>query len=158
MVKVGDKLPEGSFKVLKDGALKDVTVSDVFDGKKVVVLGIPGALTPTCSKNHLPSYVEKSTEIRNKGVDDIVCLAVNDAFVMDFWSKEQGAEGKVTLLADGDASWHVAADLSQNTGGFGGVRAKRYSMIVENGVVKSLNIEPAKEDECSYAPSIIKQL
>ncbi|KNC86904.1 hypothetical protein SARC_00949 [Sphaeroforma arctica JP610] len=158
MVKVGDKIPAGTFKIIRDGAPTDVPTSEVFDGKKVVVLGVPGAFTPTCSNSHLPGYIEKDAEIKNKGVDSIICLSVNDCFVMDAWSKDVGATGKVDLYADGGATWHKAADLAQDLGDFGGPRAQRYSMVVENGEIKSLNVEPAAADQCSFAPNILKQL
>jgi peroxiredoxin len=144
-ISVGDSLPDATFKVLGDDGVKDVTTADVFGGKKVVLFGLPGAFTGTCSKIHLPGYVEKADEIRAKGVDDIVCLAVNDPFVMQAWAEAQGAVGKVSMLSDWDASFTRALGLDVDISVTGlGVRTKRFSAIVEDGVVKKLDVEPGR--------------
>lgn len=141
-IKVGDKLPEGSFNRMTETGPAPITTSELFDGKKVVLIGVPGAFTPSCHKNHLPGYIQQADAIKAKGVDTIACVAVNDVFVMDAWGKATGADGKVLLLADGSADYTKALGLELDASKFGlGLRAKRFSLIAENGVVKELNVE-----------------
>lgn len=143
MIKVGDRIPSGAFKELSDAGFNDVSTDSVFKGRKVVMFGIPGAFTPTCSQQHLPGYVARAADLKSKGIDEIVCMAVNDAFVMKAWGDSQGAEGKVRMLADGNASLSKAMGLDLDASGFGmGVRCHRFSMLVEDGVVKTLHVEP----------------
>ena len=158
-IKVGDKLPEATFKVMKEGKPADLTVAELTAGKKVALFAVPGAFTPTCSARHLPGYKEKAAEFRAKGVDAIACVAVNDVFVMNAWGKDQKVDGKVEMLADGSGKFADALGLTVDLNERGlGVRSKRYSMLVDDGVVKSLNIEPGPGTEVSGAEAMLKQL
>ncbi|MDP5187082.1 MAG: peroxiredoxin [Alishewanella sp.] len=157
MIKVGDKLPEVTFARLTAEGMQSPTTSDVFAGKKVVLFAVPGAFTPTCSAAHLPGYIALADQIKAKGVDTIVCIAVNDAFVMKAWADSQNAE-EITFLADGGASFHKAIGLTMETGDFGGVRSERYAMIVDDGVVSLLNVEPPKSFEVSKAETVLAAL
>lgn len=144
-IQVGDKIPEVTLKWLTATGMAEVNTAELFKGRKVVLFSVPGAYTPTCSKEHLPGFIARADEIKGKGVDDIVCLAVNDPFVMQAWGNEQGAEGKVTMLPDGNGAFTTALGLTQDISVAGlGVRGKRFSMLVEDGVVKSLGIEDGK--------------
>ena len=159
-IKVGDKLPNATFRVITADGPKPLTTDDVFKGKKVVLFAVPGAFTPTCTKNHLPGYITNAAAIKAKGVDTIAVTGVNDQFVMDAWKKASGGEGKVEFLADGNGDFAKAIDLTLDASGNGlGLRSKRYSMVVEDGVVKSLNLEeaPGKAD-VSGADNLMKQL
>lgn len=141
-INVGDKLPSVMLRQVTAEGPKEVTSDDFFRGKRVVLFAVPGAFTPACSQRHLPGYVEKAAEIRGKGVDEIACVAVNDAAVMAAWGRDQKAEGKVTMLADGSGDFARALGLEIDLSRAGlGVRSKRYAMLVENGVVKSLKVE-----------------
>lgn len=141
---VGDRLPEGTFTQITENGPAPVTTNDIFSGKKVILFGVPGAFTPACHKTHLPGYVAQFDAIKAKGVDTIACIAVNDAFVMDAWAKATGAAGKVQMLADGNADYTKKLGLDLDLSGFGlGTRSKRFSAIVDNGVVKELNVEEA---------------
>jgi peroxiredoxin len=161
MIKVGDRLPAATFRVLTAEGPKPLTTDDVFKGKKVVLFAVPGAFTPTCTKNHLPGFVANAAAIKAKGVQTIAVTGVNDQFVMDAWKKAtSGAEGKVEFLADGNADFAKAIGLTLDASGNGlGIRSKRYSMLVEDGVVKSLNVEEAPgKAEVSGAEAMLKQL
>jgi peroxiredoxin len=143
-IAVGDRLPDATFKVRTAEGLKDVTTGELTAGKKVVLFAVPGAFTPTCHAKHLPSYVEHYDALKAKGVDTIACVAVNDAFVLDAWAKQGEADGKVTMLADGNATFTRAIGMDFDGSGFGlGTRSKRYAMLVDDGVVKVLNVEEA---------------
>ena len=159
-VKVGDTLPADlKLKEMGDGGPKDVTVGDVFKGRKVVLFAVPGAFTPTCSMKHLPGFVEKAPAIRQKGVDDIVCVSVNDAFVMGAWGEQQQAKGKVRMLADGNGELARALGLTVDASGFGmGTRSKRYAMIVDDGKVTELLVEPGGGLNVSSAESVLGKL
>lgn len=158
-IKIGDPIPSVTLKRLDDSGLVDVTTDDVFKGRKVVLFSVPGAFTPTCSKEHLPGFVARAADIRGKGVDDIVCLAVNDPFVMKAWSSAQGADGKVSMLPDWNGELTKAMGLHQDISGAGlGVRGKRFAMMVENGVVKSLDIEEGKGVSVSGADACLTHL
>ncbi len=157
MIKVGDKLPEITFSQLTAEGMKNPTTSDIFAGKKVVLFAVPGAFTPTCSAAHLPGYIALADQIKAKGVDTIVCTAVNDAFVMKAWADSQNAE-EITFLADGGASFHKAIELTMETADFGGLRSQRYAMVVEDGVVTLLNVEAPKSFEVSNAETILAAL
>jgi len=141
-INVGEKIPSVTLKQLTPEGVKEVTTDEVFGGKKVVLFAVPGAFTPACSQRHLPGFVERAADIKAKGVDEIACVAVNDAFVMGAWGREQKTEGKVRMLADGsgDLVRALGLELDLSKGGLG-IRSQRYSMLVDNGVVKSLNIE-----------------
>ncbi|MBL8702777.1 MAG: peroxiredoxin [Alphaproteobacteria bacterium] len=159
MIKVGDKIPAAKLKTKTPDGMKDVTTDELFGGKKVVVFGLPGAFTPTCSAKHLPGYVESAAAIKAKGVDTIACLSVNDAFVMDAWGKDQKVGDKVLMLADGNADFAKALGLELDLVANGmGVRCKRFSMLVDNGVVKSVNIEKPGAFEVSDAGTMLKQV
>lgn len=161
MIKVGDKLPEATFRVMTADGPKPRTVSEVFKGKRVVLIGMPGAFTPTCSMNHLPGYLKQAAEIRAKGIDTIAVTTVNDAFVMSAWSKSNGADDKVVFLSDGNCEFVKAIGLNFDGSerGIGPIRSKRYSMLVDDGVVKVLNIEPeAGKADVSTAENLIKAL
>jgi peroxiredoxin len=158
-IKVGDKLPEATFKVMKDGKPVDLTVSDLTKGKKVALFAVPGAFTPTCSARHLPGYKEKAAEFRAKGVDAIACVAVNDVFVMNAWGKDQQVGDDVIMLSDGNGAFAKAVGLEMDGSGFGmGSRSQRYSMIVQDGVVKQLNVEAPGKFEVSSADFMLGQL
>ncbi len=158
-IKVGDRLPEAKFRVMTAEGPAWKTTDEVFKGKKVVLFAVPGAFTPTCHKNHLPGFVQNAQAIKAKGIDTIAVTAVNDGFVMDAWKKASGAEGKVEFLADGNADFAKAIDMTLDGSGNGlGIRSKRYSMLVEDGVVKSLNLEGPGKFEVSDAGTMLKQL
>lgn len=159
MIKVGDKMPAGTFtQVTKDGPQK-VNAEDFFKGRKVVLFSVPGAFTPTCDARHLPGFVEKAGEIKAKGIDVIACMAVNDAFVMQAWGKSQNTDGKVEMLADGNAEYTKALGLEMDATGFGmGVRGQRFSLVVDDGVVKQLNVEEKGELKVSSAEHVLTQL
>ena len=141
-INVGDRIPSVTLKQLTSEGVKELTTDEIFRGKRVVLIAVPGAFTPACSQRHLPGYVDKAADIKAKGIDEIACVAVNDAFVMGAWGRDQKAEGKVRMLADGsgDFTRALGLELDLSKGGLG-VRSKRYSMVVDDGVVKSLNVE-----------------
>ena len=150
-ISVGDRLPEATFKILTSEGPSDITVSEVFSGKKVALFGVPGAYTPTCHGKHVPGFIVKYDSFRSNGVNEIVCVAVNDAFVLDQWAKDTGAVGKIMFLADGLAEFTKAIGLDFDASAAGlGVRSKRFAMIVEDGVVKTLNIEDVPS-QCEIA-------
>ena len=158
-IKVGDKIPSATLKQLTPEGPKEVTTDELFGGKKVALFAVPGAFTPTCSQRHFPGYVDKAADIRAKGVDEIACVAVNDVFVMDAWGKAQKAEGKVRMLADGSGDFARALGLELDLTKAGlGKRSQRYSMLVDNGVVKTLNVEQAGQFDVSSAETMLKAL
>ena len=158
-IEIGQKIPEATFKVVTDEGGKDVSTAEFFGGKKVVMFGVPGAFTPTCSNNHLPGYVENRDAILAKGVDAIAVLSVNDQFVMQAWARFSGGEGKLAFLADGNGSFVKALGLHADMSAAGfGVRSKRFSMIVDDGVVKQLNVEAGRGVTDSAASVILEQL
>jgi len=158
-IKVGDRVPSGSFTVMTADGPKPLTTDELFKGKKVVLFAVPGAFTPTCHRNHLPGFVKNLAAIKAKGVDTIAVTGVNDVFVMDAWKKASGGDG-IEFLADGSGNWAKALGLSLDLGERGlGLRSQRYSMVVEDGVVKSLNIEEAPgKAEASGADKILTLL
>lgn len=158
-INVGDKIPSVKLKTMTAEGPKDITTDEIFKGKKVVLFALPGAFTPTCSAKHLPGFVQKADEIRKKGVDTIACVSVNDAFVMGAWGKDQKVGDKVMMLADGAADFAKAVGLDNDMSGYGmGVRSKRYAMIVDNGVVKSVNVEKPGTFEVSSAEAVLQAL
>jgi glutaredoxin/glutathione-dependent peroxiredoxin len=165
-IKVGDKLPAGTlqefFEVEKDGCAigpNPVKVDDLTKGRKVVIFGLPGAFTPTCSAKHVPSYLANYDKLKAKGVDTIACMSVNDAFVMGAWGRDQKTGDKVRMLADGSADYTKALGLELDLSARGlGLRCQRFSMLVDNGVVKTLNIEGPGKFEVSDAETMLKQL
>jgi glutaredoxin/glutathione-dependent peroxiredoxin len=159
-IKVGDRLPTATFTVMTADGPKPKTTDEMFKGKKIVLFAVPGAFTPTCHKNHLPGFLQNAGAIKSKGIDAIAVTGVNDVFVMDAWKKSTGAEGKIEFLADGSGEFAKALGLTADLVARGlGVRSQRYSMLVEDGVVKTLNIEdsPGKA-EVSSAETLLKQL
>jgi peroxiredoxin len=159
MIQVGEHLPQVTFRVNGPEGPMARTTDDVFKGRKVVLIGVPGAFTPSCHRNHLPGFVQHREEILARGVDAIAVTSVNDVFVLDAWSKASAAEG-IEFLADGNADFVKATGLDMDGTGFGlGTRSKRYSMLVEDGVVRLLNVEesPSKA-EVSGAEAILKVL
>lgn len=147
---VGDKIPSVNLAVMTDDGPDGVTTDDFFGGKKVAIFGVPGAFTPTCSAQHLPGFVQHADAIKAKGVDAIACISVNDAFVMGAWGKDQGVGDKVTMLADGSGAFAAATGLELDLVDRGlGVRNQRFSMIVDNGVVQSINIDEGTFEKTS---------
>jgi glutaredoxin/glutathione-dependent peroxiredoxin len=159
-INVGDRIPSVTLKQLTSEGVKEFTTDEIFRGKRVVLIAVPGAFTPACSQRHLPGYVDKAADIKAKGIDEIACVAVNDAFVMGAWGRDQKAEGKVRMLADGsgDFTRALGLELDLSKGGLG-MRSKRYSILVDDGVVKSLNVEqqPGQVD-LSGAEAMLKAL
>lgn len=156
-IQVGDQLPAAQFNVLKDG-VQVLTTEEIFGRGKVLLFAVPGAFTPTCSARHLPGYVEQASKFAELGIR-LVCIAVNDAFVMDAWGKSQNTPDDVLMLADGNAEFTRALGLELDASGFGmGIRSKRYAMYVEDGVVKHLWIEAPGEFKVSAAEYVLTQL
>jgi peroxiredoxin len=158
-IKIGDKIPSVKLKHMTKDGVKDITTDELFKGKKVALFALPGAFTPTCSAKHLPGFVQNAEQLKGKGVQAIACLSVNDAFVMDAWGKNQNVGEKVLMLADGNADFTKAVGLEMDGTGYGmGLRSKRYSMLVDDGVVKQLNLEKPGAFEVSNAETLLKQL
>jgi peroxiredoxin len=158
-IKVGDRIPTASLKHMTADGMQTISTDQLFKGKKVVLFALPGAFTPTCSAKHLPGFVQNAEAIKAKGVDTIACLSVNDAFVMNAWGKDQKVGDKVLMLADGNADFSKAVGLTMDGTGYGmGTRAQRYAMVVQDGVVKALNVEAPGAFEVSSAEAIIKAL
>ena len=158
-IKVGDRIPSASFTVMTAEGPKPKTTDDIFKGKKVVLFAVPGAFTPTCHKNHMPGFVKNADAIKAKGIDTIAVTGVNDVFVMDAWKKASNAD-KIEFLADGSAAFAKAIGLSIDLGERGlGTRSQRYSMLIDDGVVKKLNVEDAPgKAEASGADNLLTQL
>ena len=159
-IKVGDKVPPATLRYLSPEGPKEITTDELFRGKKVALFAVPGAFTPACSQRHLPGYVEKAADLKAKGIDTIACVAVNDAFVMDAWGKNQNCGDKVMMLADGSGEFAKALGMELDMKSRGlGVRSQRYSMLVDNGTVKSLNVESQPgQVEASGADAMLKSL
>ena len=166
MIKVGDKLPEGTLSEFIEVEGNGCTigpntfkVEDLTKGKTVAIFGLPGAFTPTCSAKHVPSYLANADALKAGGVDEIWCVSVNDAFVMGAWGRDQKAGGKVRMIADGAGEFtkKLGLEVDLSAGGMG-LRSRRYSMLVDNGVVKSLNVEAPGKFEVSDADTMLKQL
>ncbi len=154
----GDKLPEATMHMIKEGRPTPVTTDELFGGKKVVLFAVPGAYTPTCSQAHLPGYVVQADAIKDKGIDSIVCLSVNDAFVMDSWGTDKNAEA-LMMIGDGNGDFTKAVGLEMDGSGFGlGTRSQRYAMIVEDGTVTKLAVEEPGQFEVSKAEAILEAL
>jgi glutaredoxin/glutathione-dependent peroxiredoxin len=158
-IKVGDALPEGTFTRMTASGPAPISSRELFEGKKVIVFGVPGAFTPTCSKQHLPGYLANYDALKAKGVDTIACLAVNDVFVMDAWARASDVGDRVLMLADGNAAYTCALGLEFDLSGFGmGTRSKRFSLVAENGIVTQLNVEAGPGVSVSGADAIGCQL
>ena len=158
-IKVGDKMPSGTLTLVTSEGPHKISADDYFTGRKVVLFSVPGAFTPTCDAKHLPGFVEKGADLKGKGVDKIACLAVNDVFVMKAWGKAQAVDGKVDMLADGNAEYTKALGLELDATGFGmGIRGQRFALVVDNGVVKHVNVEEKGEFRVSSADYVLTQI
>jgi glutaredoxin/glutathione-dependent peroxiredoxin len=158
-IQVGDRMPEGKFKLMSDGGPKDLTTQELFGGKRVVLFSVPGAFTPTCSAKHLPGYVGQAAPLRAKGIDTIACMAVNDVFVMGAWGKASNAGDKVLMLADGNGDYARALGLELDARGHGmGLRGQRFAIVVDNGVVTQLNVEAPGQFKVSAAEYVLAAL
>lgn len=158
-IKPGDSLPSAEFNIITADGAQKLSVENVFTGRKVVLFAVPGAFTPTCSMNHFPGFLAAYDAIKAKGVDAVACTAVNDAHVMNAWSKASGNDGRILMLADGSGAFAKAIGLDVDLTANGmGVRSRRYSMIVDNGVVKTLNVETKSGVNVSGAETILEQL
>ena len=157
-ISVGDRLPDVPLAIATADGPQPTTSGDFFRGKKVALFAVPGAFTPTCSARHLPSFVEKASELKGKGVDEIACISVNDPFVMGAWNKSDGSED-ITMLADGNGAFAEGVGLTMDGSAFGmGQRSQRYSMLVNDGVVEQLNVEAPGEYRASSAEHLLEQL
>jgi len=158
-IQVGDKIPTVTLQQKIDDSVSDINTDEIFSGKKVVLFALPGAFTPTCSAAHLPGYVVKADELKARGIDSIVCLSVNDAFVTSAWGEQQNVEDRIMMIADGSARFTraVGLDLDRSDGGMG-IRSQRYAMIVNDGVVELLNVEAPMRFEVSGADTILNSL
>lgn len=157
MIEVGQRIPSSTLSQLTADGMVNHNTDELFAGKKVVLFAVPGAFTPTCSEAHLPGYVVFADKFKAAGVDAIICLAVNDAFVMKSWGEAQNAS-ELMMLGDGDASFTKALGLDMDTAGFGGVRSQRYSMLIDDGVVSALNVEEGGAFEVSKAEAMLSAL
>ena len=158
-IQVGDKIPAVDFQHMADGGIETINSEDLFGGKKVALFALPGAYTPTCSASHLPGYVVASDELFAKGIDLIVCLSVNDAFVMDAWGKQHNADDRVMMIADGSAHFTRAVGLELDLDAAGmGIRSQRYAMVINDNVVEVLNVEAPKQFEVSDAQTILASI
>ena len=158
-IKLGDKMPAGTFKHMTKDGPQNITTDQLFAGKKVVVFSVPGAFTPTCDAKHLPGFVQHAAAFKAKGVDTIACMAVNDVFVMNAWGKSSNVGDNVLMLADGNAEYAKALGLELNASGFGmGIRGQRFAIVVADGVVKSLFVEGPGEFKVSSAEHVLSQL
>ncbi|MEM9667441.1 MAG: peroxiredoxin [Pseudomonadota bacterium] len=158
-IQIGDKLPDVTFMEATENGPEPRRTEDIFAGKTVALFAVPGAFTPTCSVKHLPSFLDHASSLKDKGVDEIICTAVNDAFVLGHWAASQNASGTIRMLADGNGAFAKAIGLELDASGFGmGSRSQRYSMLVEDGVVKQLNVEDGAAFEVSSGDYLLGQL
>jgi glutaredoxin/glutathione-dependent peroxiredoxin len=158
-IKVGDKIPSATLYRMGEKGPEAVTTDELFSKKKVVLFGLPGAFTPTCSAKHVPGFLQNAEKFKSKGIDTIACVSVNDAFVMGAWAKDQGTAGKVQMLGDGSAELTKKMGIELDLTGRGlGVRSRRFSMLVDNGVVKKLNLEEGGALETSGAETLLGQI
>jgi peroxiredoxin len=158
-VELGDRMPAGSFGVMREDGPGSISTGELFDGKKVVLFGVPGAFTPTCSLKHLPEFGEEAAAIKAKGVDTVACMAVNDVYVMAAWGRQVVPDGSVLMLADGNAEYTKALGLDVDSSRFGmGTRSRRFSMLVDDGTITALNVEEPGQFGISSAETILEQL
>jgi glutaredoxin/glutathione-dependent peroxiredoxin len=158
-IQAGEKMPSGAFGVMTESGPGGISTDDLFSGKKVVLVSVPGAFTPTCSMNHLPGFVDQADALRAKGVDMIACMAVNDVFVMDAWGKDRGVGDNVVMLADGNGDYAKALGLEFDGSGFGmGTRGQRFAIIVDDGVATYVGVEEPGQLEVSKAEAILANL
>lgn len=152
----GDKMPAGTFSRMSEAGPDALSTDDLFSGKKVVLVSVPGAFTPTCSMNHLPGFVDQAAALKAKGVDTVACMAVNDVFVMDAWGKDRGVGDDVMMLADGNGEYSAALGLEMDATGFGmGMRGQRFAIVVDDGVATHVAVEQPGKFEVSKAESIL---
>jgi len=158
-IKIGDRIPSVTVQQMQEKGVTNITTDELFGGKKVAVFALPGAFTPTCSASHLPGYVVKSDELFAKGIDSIICLSVNDAHVMNAWGKEHNAEDRVQMIADGSAKFTkaIGMEIDLNKAGMG-IRSRRYAMVVNDGIVETLNLEEPGKFEVSDADTMLASL
>lgn len=158
-IEIGDRIPQATFKRFSTDGMQDISTSEIFDGKRVVLFAVPGAFTPTCNDTHLPGFLIKGDEIRAKGIDTIACVAVNDAFVMSAWGKASNVGDHILMLADGNGDFARAMDLELDASGFGlGTRSRRYAAIVDDGVLRYLGVETGPEVGVSSADAVLEAL
>jgi peroxiredoxin len=158
-IQMGEKMPFGSFRIMRNAKSDSISTDALFGGKKVVLFSVPGAFTPTCSINHLPGFIDLANDILGKGVDIIACMAVNDVFVMDAWGKDRGVEDKVSMLSDGNGEYTKALGLEMDVSGSGmGIRGQRFAIIVDDGIATHVAVEEAGKFELSSAESILVNL
>ena len=158
-ISAGDRMPEGTLVCMNRDGPKEFDVTELFEGKKIVLFSVPGAFTPTCSKKHLPGYIGNFKAIKQKGIDAVACLAVNDIHVMHAWGKSVGADDSVLMLADGNCTYTTALGMELDLFGANmGRRGKRFSALIDDGIVTLLNIEPPREFGISSAEALLKQL
>ena len=158
-IKAGERMPAGKFKIMGESGPQDLTTAQLFDGKRVVLVSVPGAFTPTCSIKHLPGLVTQASAMRAKGIDTIACMSVNDVFVMDAWGKSAGVGDQVSMLADGNGEYSRALGLELDATGFGmGKRGQRFAIVVDNGVATQVNVEAPGEFKVSAAEYLLGQL
>ena len=158
-IKAGDKMPSGVFGVMTESGPGALSTDELFAGKKVILVSVPGAFTPTCSASHLPGYVNNAADLKAKGVDTIACMSVNDVFVMDAWGKDQNVADNVVMLADGNGEYAKALDLEMDGSAFGmGTRSQRFAIVVEDGTAAHVAVEAAGQFEVSKAESILAEL
>ena len=158
-IQMGEKMPFGLFRIMRNAKSDSISTDELFGGKKVVLFSVPGAFTPTCSINHLPGFIDLANDILKKGVDTIACMAVNDVFVMDAWGKDRGVEDKVSMLSDGNGEYTKALGLEMDVSGFGmGIRGQRFAIIVDDGIATHVAVEEAGKFEFSSAESILANL
>jgi peroxiredoxin len=158
-IAVGENMPSGTFGIMTESGPGALSTSDLFSGKKVVLVSVPGAFTPTCSMNHLPGYVDQIDALKGKNVDTVACMAVNDVFVMDAWGKDRGVGGNVMMLADGNGEYAGALGLEMDASGFGmGIRGQRFAIIVDDGKATHVAIEAPGQFEVSKVEAILEAL
>lgn len=158
-ITAGEKMPSGAFGIMTDAGPGEISSDELFGGKKVVLVSVPGAFTPTCSKGHLPGFINQADQLSSKGVDTIACMAVNDVFVMHAWGKDRGVGEKVTMLADGNGEYSRALGLELDATGFGmGMRGQRFAIVVDDGVATHVAIEAPGQLEVSKAEAILAAL
>ena len=158
-IQVGDKMPEGSFGIMTESGPGAISTDELFSGKKVVLISVPGAFTPTCTMQHLPGFVEQAEALKAEGVDTVACMAVNDVFVMDAWGKDRGVGDKVLMLADGNGDYAQALDLVMDGTGFGmGMRGQRFAIVVEDGTATHVAVEAPGQFEVSKVEAIMQAI
>jgi peroxiredoxin len=158
-IQVGDKMPEGSLGIMTESGPGAISTDELFAGKKVVLISVPGAFTPTCTMQHLPGFVEQAEALKAEGVDTVACMAVNDVFVMDAWGKDRGVGDKVLMLADGNGDYAQALDLVMDGTGFGmGMRGQRFAIVVEDGTATHVAVEAPGQFEVSKVEAILQAI